>query len=362
MWIKTGKESLSKALSSIQDVVEKRLINPKLSNVLMKTEGDKLELRATNLQIGIKTWVEAEVKEEGEIAINGRKIYEIVRSFSGESVELKTISSTHCEVNDGKSPFKLVYSGPEGFPEFPAPKIEVQDFPSEIMKEFIRKTIFSINQKDSRFIINGVLFKLDNGKAIMVSTDGHRLSLVEKDFDYQGQTKEYILLKNVLAKLQRAEEETLSFGDDERNIFFQFDGKTINVSKVEGRFPNYEVVFPRTINYEVIINREALQDSLRRASIIIEERQGGVRFRVEEGYMEISSQNPDLGEFREKIEADYRGDGFKITFNPRYITEFLSVVDSDLVKMYFDEVGKAVVFEPVHDVVNYKYVVMPIRD
>ncbi len=362
MWIKLERNELAKALSSLQDVVERRIINPKLSNILVIAKGENVEFRATNLQMGVKTEIAAQIEEEGTIAINGKKFYEISRSLSGDSVEVKTISPTHCEINDGKSPFKLVYSGPEGFPEFPQPKIELKDFPSQIMKEFIRKTLFSINQKDSRFIINGVLFKILRGKAIMVSTDGHRLSLVEKEIEYVGDEKEYILLKNVLSKLQRAEDEKISLGDDERNIFFQFNNKIINVSKVEGRFPNYQVVFPREINYEVIVNRENLQESLRRASIIIDEKQGGVRFIVGEGFMEVSAQNPDLGEFKERIEADYKGEGFRITFNPRYISEFLSVVDSDLIKMYFDEVGKAVVFEPVHDIVLYKYVVMPIRD
>ncbi len=362
MWIKLERNELTKALSSLQDVVERRIINPKLSNILAIAKGENVEFRATNLQMGVKTEVGAQIEEEGTIAINGKKFYEISRSLSGDTVEVKTISPTHCEINDGKSPFKLVYSGPEGFPEFPQPTIDLKDFPSQIMKEFIRKTLFSINQKDSRFIINGVLFKILKGKALMVSTDGHRLSLVEKEIEYSGEDKEYILLKNVLAKLQRAEDEKISLGDDERNIFFEFDKKIINVSKVEGRFPNYEVVFPKEINYEVIINRENLQESLRRASIIIDEKQGGVRFTVGEGFMEVSAQNPDLGEFKERIEADYKGEGFRITFNPRYISEFLSVVDSDLIKMYFDEVGKAVVFEPLHDIVNYKYVVMPIRD
>ncbi len=362
MWIKTERNELTKALSSLQDVVERRIINPKLSNVLVIARGDNVEFRATNLQMGVKTSIPAEVKEEGTIAINGKKFYEISRSLSGDTVEVKTITPTHCEINDGRSPFKLVYSGPEGFPEFPEPTIHLKDFPAEIMKEFIRKTLFSINQRDSRFIINGVLFKIGGGKALMVSTDGHRLSLVEKEIEYDGEEKEYILLKNLLTKLQRAEDETISMGDDERNIFFEFDKKIINVSKVEGRFPNYEVVFPKEINYEVIVNREKLHEALRRASIIIDEKQRGVKFSVSEGLMEINAQNPDLGEFKEQMEADYKGEPFNIIFNPRYITEFLSVVDSDLIKMYFDEVGKAVVFEPLHEIVNYKYVVMPIRE
>lgn len=359
MWINVSKEKLAEGLYPLQDIVEKRMVNPNLSNILLTTEKNTLIMKATNLQIGMITTVEAEVKEEGSLGINGKKFYEIVKSFSGEEVSIKTLTPTHCEVSDGKSPFKLVYSSPEGFPEFPEPKFDIREFPSNVIKEFIRKTSFSINVKDSRFVINGVLFKIEENKAIMVSTDGHRLSYVETDFS-TNINKEFLVLKPVLQKLQRAEQEKMEIGEDERNIFFKFDGKIMNVSKVEGRFPNYKVVFPEEINYEVIVNKEKLLDSIKRASIIIDERETGVNFIVSEGKLTLKSVNPDIGEFKEDIEADYKGGEFDLLFNPRYIIEFLSVVDSDLIKFYTEEIGKAVVFEPLNEEIKHLYVVMPI--
>jgi len=360
MWIKISKEKMVENLTPLQDVIERRIINPSLSNILLIAEKKSLEMRATNLQIGIRTKFDADVQEDGKIEIDGKKLYEIIKSFSSEDFSIKTLTPNHCEVSDGKSPFKILYSSPEGFPEFPTPKFDIKDFPSEIFKEFIRKTYFAINVKDSRFVINGVLFKLSEGKAIMISTDGHRLSYVEKEYEFPEE-KEYQILKNVLSKLQKTEEETISIGEDERNIFFKFDGKIMNVSKVEGKFPNYKAVFPDKINYEAIVNRDSLLEAIKRASIIIDERVSGVDFLLEKGKMTVKSLNPDLGEFKEEMEVDYSGESFGILFNPRYIIEFLSTVDSDLIKFYTQEIGKAVVFEPLNEGLKYLYVVMPIR-
>lgn len=359
MWINVSKDKLIESLSPLQDVVEKRMVNPNLSNILMEAKGKELIMKATNLQIGMITSTKADIREEGSLGINGKKLYEIVKSFSSDEVSIKTLTPTHCEVSDGKSPFKILYSSPEGFPEFPEPRFEIEGFPTKIIKEFIRKTFFSINVKDSRFVINGVLFKIEENKSIMVSTDGHRLSYTETEFN-TSHKKEFLILKTVLQKLQRAEEETISIGEDERNIFFKFDGKIMNVSKVEGRFPNYQIVFPDEINYEIIVNKNALLESIKRASIIIDERVSGISFEVVAGKITVKSLNPDLGEFKEDLEADYNGEQFELIFNPRYLIEFLSVVDSDLVKFYMKEVGKAVVFEPLNEEIKHLYVVMPI--
>ncbi len=361
MLVNIETEKFLEELSYVQNVVEKKTVNPILSNVLIKAEKGGLELRATNLQIGLISRVEAEVEEEGEIAVDAKKLYEIVRSMPEGNVVMRSVSANQIELVKDSINFRLLFFAAEEFPPFPEPKIEVEGIYFPLLREMIKRTYFAINPKETRFFLNGALMEIKEGKIRMVTTDSHRLSYVEKEIEIEGAVEKSLLLpKKVLTELQRMEEETIAIGEDERNIYFKIGGRILNATKVEGRFPEYEPLLHQLHPHEFIVNREVLLEALKRAAIMVAD-SSGVKFEVGDRKVKIIAVNPDLGEMEEDIETDYAGEKLSISFNHKFLIEFLNSTDADLVKFSLRSVQEPIRIEPVGEEITQIYIVMPLR-
>ncbi len=359
MLVKIDTEKFLEELSYVQNVVEKKTVNPILSNVLIKAKEGGLELRATNLQIGLISNVEAEVEEAGEIAVDAKKLYEIVRSMPEGEVTIRSISANQIELVKDSINFRLLFFPAEEFPPFPEPKIEVEGIYFPLLREMIKRTYFAINPKETRFFLNGALMEIKEGKIRMVTTDSHRLSYVEKEIEASVE-KSLLLPKKVLTELQRMEEETIAIGEDERNIYFRIGNRMLNATKVEGKFPEYEPLLHQPHPHEFVTNREVLLEALKRAAIMVTD-SSGVKFEVGERKVKIIAVNPDLGEMEEEIETDYAGEKLSISFNHKFLIEFLNSTDADLVKFSLRSVQEPIRIEPIGEEITQIYIVMPLR-
>lgn len=360
MLMKVERDLLLEELSVVQNVVEKKTVNPILANVLLKTNQNELELRATNLQIGIITKVEAQIEEAGEIAVDAKKIYEIVRSLPEGQLSIQKVSLNQIEIKSRTINFRILYFPAEEFPPFPEPKVEIDGIYFPLIREMIKRTYFAINPKETRFFLNGALLEIKEGKMNMVTTDSHRLCYVEKEIDVNTE-KSLLLPKKVLNELQRMEEEIIAIGEDERNIYFKIGKRILNATKVEGKFPEYTPLLNQQYNYEFIVNRALLLDSLKRASILMSDLSPGVKLEVENKKMKVIAVNPDLGELEEELETDYMGEKLVINLNQKFLIEFLNSTPSDLIKFSIKSVQEPVRIEPVGDELNQVYIVMPLR-
>lgn len=371
MEFKVNKETFLKALQKVQGIVEKRNTMPILSNVLIEASGNAIFLTATDLEVGMKSSYPTTVVHEGKITVSAKKIYEIIKELSDDEITFSTRENDWVEIRSGKAHFNIVGLAPEEFPYFP--KINEDRFVrmnSTLLREMIEKTSYAICHDETKYNLNGIFVKAveENGREIlrMVATDGHRLSIAEKELAGvigDELRKGVIFPKKGIFELKKMTEET----DDDIMLCFMDNsavvkkGNTFVVMRlVDGEFPDYTKVLPVNNDKTVTIRREEFLHSLRRMSILSSEKFKGIRFDIKSGSMEISASNPELGEAREELEAGYDGEPLTIRFNARYLIDVLTVLDNESVELNLrDELSPAIMKPAASD--DFRSVIMPMR-
>lgn len=367
MEIRAKRADFLAALYWTQSIVERRNTMPMLANVLVETGHGGVRVTATDLEVGVRGRLDAEVLTEGRVTLNAKKFYEIVREAPEETIQLKRLENEWVEIRSGRSIFKVVGLDAREFPQFPHIEGEkLAATPAGILKEMIEKTLFSVSIDETRYSLNGVFIEeREKGKARMVATDGHRLALVERDLGVLGLEKGVILPRKGLAELKKvleaSEDGVVAIGFKENMGLVVKEDVELFMRLIEGDFPDYNKVIPKDNPYVVKVEHEALLRSLRRVSILSSERYKGVKIDLKDGKLLISANNPDLGEAVEEIEVEYGGKPLTVGFNARYLMDVLGVfregVEVELeVK---DEVSPSVMRSAGDD--GYLYVVMPMR-
>lgn len=367
MEIKAKRDELLAALYWTQSIVERRNTMPILANVLIECKKGDIRISATDLEVGVRGRIQGEVVKEGAITLNAKKLYEIVREAPEESIQIKRLENDWAEIKSGRSVFKIVGLDAKEFPQFPKFAGErLSSVPVGLVKEMIEKTIFAASTDETRYNLNGVYAEeLGGGKLRMVSTDGHRLALIEREVGPLGLEKGVILPKKGLAELKKlledANEGLVSIGVKENMALMVKDEVELFMRLIEGEFPDYGKVIPKNNPIVVKIEHQELLQALRRVSILSSDRYKGVKVELRDGRVLISASNPDLGEAVEEIEIGYRGKGLSIGFNARYLIDVLGVLKSDgeVAIELKDEMSPSVLKK--EEDAGYLYVVMPMR-
>lgn len=370
MELRVEKNDFLQGLYLTQGVVEKRNTLPILANVLIEAKGNDIQLTATDLEIGIRRSCRGKVSQSGSITLNARKLYEIVRELPSEEVLLKA-GGNGVEVTGGRARYRMLSIDPKDFPSIPAatPAAKkgtvVMTLPSDALGEMIEKTLFAVSTDETRLSLGGVYIEsIEKNHVRLVATDGHRLALVERDVPGVEIKPGVILPRKGLVEAKRL----LEGGDGE--ISFSIGGNLARIERagvelfmrlIEGEFPDYRQVIPKESRRHVRVGSAELLGALRRVSILSSERARGVKLRVESGLLEVATTNPDIGEAREEIEADYSGDEFAIGFNARYLLDVLSLsgVAGTIEIGLTDEVSPGIL--KMQEDESYSYVVMPMR-
>ena len=359
------KENILGELQLLQGIVEKRNTMPILANILVHAVNGELELIGTDLEVGMKTHVPADVKEEGSITISGKKAYEIIRSLSGEKdVVFDEKADLMMEITSGESEFKVLCLPKEDYPQVPESKFEKNIIlPLEKIREMIDCVYCAITQ-EQRYYLNGALMILKEGSVELVSTDGHRLAytrLNHEDLTVDGEIRG-IVSKKTLGELRKFEEDTIEFDLDENNLFFKVGSRIMMSRAIEGKFPNYEAVIPSDNPVTMTISREELIDAIRRVSLLSAERSKGIRFNIETNALHLFSSNPEIGEARDRVTATYSGDPLEIGFNAQYLLDFLTTAKSEFILFEMKDENSAVLMKPSGDSsLSYQYVLMPMK-
>lgn len=349
-----------------QSIVERRHTMPILANVLLEAEAKGVRLTATDLEVGVRARLEAEVAAKGAITLNAKKLYEIAREAPQESLRLKRLDNDWVEIRSGRAVFKVVGMDAREFPQFPTfSGQEGAAVPAGTLLQMIGRTLFAVSTDETRHNLSGVyLEERDGGKLRMVATDGHRLALIEKAIGPLGLEKGIILPRKGLVELKKLLEESeeglvnLCFRDGMG--FVTREPVELFMRLVDADFPDYTKVIPTNNPHEVRVAQEALLQALRRVSIVSNERYRGVRVELKQGRMGVSASNPDLGEAVEEVEAEYEGKPLAIGFNARYLMDVLAVLGGGEVRMSLkDEVSPGLVRGEGDE--EYLYVVMPMR-
>ena len=367
------KADLQRGLARIQAIVEKSNSMPILANVLLdaSADDDRLELAATDLEVGIRSRHGAKVEESGGVTVSARKLYDIVRELPDEAVTLQATANAYLEIHCGRARFSLAGAAAEEYPSLPefAPD-KLVTLPSAVLADMIDRTMYAASVDETRYNLNGVFFEVDSDaeehKLRMVATDGHRMALVERATSaaIEGLASGVIIPRKGLGELKRLVDE-----EESEDIELSFEGNsglarsgdvTLVMRLIEGEFPNYQQVIPTEITNYLVVPTEPLVRVLRRVALLSAERSRAVRLELSEGQMTISSQNPDLGEAQEELDVDYTGAEIAIGFNARYLQDALGAVGSKEVRLGFRDQNYQVQIQPADDADSLS-VVMPMR-
>jgi len=377
MELAINRVSLLNSLSMVQGIVERRNTVPILGHVLIEPGDDKLRLSATDLEVGIKTEIPAETVQPTLFTLSARKLFEIVRETEAEKVTIKALDNDWFELHCGRARFKMMGLDPRSFPAMPSPngkvdeqaraaiKGELKLSPAE-MASMIDKTIFAVSPDEARYNLSGVyVIAPEGGTVRMVATDGHRLSMIDREATGFCMAGGVIIPRKGLAELRKLLDQA---GENEAQLVI--DGQLawlrrgtteLSMRLVEGEFPDYKGVIPNQSRYEIPVGRDILLNAMRRAAIFSNERYHGVKLAFADGTLTVSSTSPDLGEASETLDVAFNGAEFSVGFNALYIQQVLNVIpsDSEAVLGLSDEVTAGIITTPSDS--EFQYVVMPMR-
>jgi DNA polymerase III subunit beta len=363
------KYDLLEELEATQGVVERKTTIPILSNLLCETEGSRLAITATDLELSIRTSCEVKIKKEGAVTIPAKKLLDIVRLLPDDEIKFKLLENYFVLITCDRKNYKLVGMSKDNFPSLPNfPHASVK-IPARLLADVIGKTTFAISLEESRYTLNGALLVLKPDSLTMVATDGHRLALVESSHKFEGFSAETRVLvpKKAMTEIQRLaaqsdDDGTVEFAQDESHLFFQFGGRLLTSRKLTGQFPNYEAVLPRETSKTVVLERDELQNALRRVSQLADQRSHAVKFVLAKEGVEISASSPEYGEAKESIDREFKGDPLTIGFNAQYLLDFLGAATEGPISFELKDEQSAGQLRPVADESSrYRYVVMPMR-
>lgn len=366
MHIRVERDAFVEALGPVQGVVEAKKTLPILSHLLLEASADGVWLFGTDLDVGIRRGLPAEVVKPGTIALSAKKLYEIARELPTAPVELQMEADLQVAIRCERSSFRMKGLPRDEFPSLPDLKGDAKiSLQTQLFRDMLRKTLFAVSSDQTRYALTGVLVQFLASEIRMVATDGHRLALMRapRPAEKGGGTLEAVVPKKAMveaAKLTRDDGTDVRMWIAENQLILEQEASTLVARLIDGQFPNYEQVIPAPGPSKIGIGREALQGALRRTSAIMGERTSPTEFEFRPGRVIVSCVNMDLGEAHEEIEAAYDGEGFKVGFNARYVLEFLAAIDSAEVSLSMADPLSPALFRPAGDDA-YGCVIMPMR-
>src|ERR1700723_671498 len=237
-----SKTDLVRELNLSQGVVEKKTTIPILSNVLVEATGDRINLTATDLELGIRSSCPARVKKQGAGTIPAKRLLDYVRLLPDTDLEVKLQDNQWASFVCGRSKTRIAGMSRESFPELPEMPDALAEIPLSVLSQMIASTIFSISAEESRFTLNGALLILKDTGLVMVSTDGHRLAMIEKPLQLPGLTGSYraLLPRKAMSEFEKLagddSSKTIQFAGNENHLFFRIDKRLLLSRKLSGNF------------------------------------------------------------------------------------------------------------------------------
>ena len=362
------KEDILKELQYVQGVVEKKTTVPILSNFLLETTGNTLAITGTDLDVTIRCSCPAAVKVAGSVTVSARKLFDIVRLLPDSEIHFKMSGGNEwVAITCERSRFKVASLSKENFPDVPQVEGSRVELPAAPVRFMISRCVFAITQEESRFALNGALMILKSNQMTFVTTDGHRLALVSSATEIpgvEGEMKNLVPKKTLveLVKLAASGYDTIQFAKDSNHLFFEVGERILISRMLSGQFPNYEMVIPTGNDKDVRIDTVKLSDTLKRVAIMADEQSRSIKLELNEGQLDVSSNNADLGEAKASLPVEFEGETLSICFNASYLLDFLSVLDSEKVTLSLRDAETQGLFSPVDDEeYSYQYVVMPMQ-
>jgi len=375
------RDILLQGAGRTQGVIDRRGNMPILSHCLLEADKDQLKISATDYEVSFRGYYPAQVLESGGLTVPAINFFNIVKELPSGQISLESTDNSNLIIKMGDTRYQFLGLPVDNFP--PLPNLEdhpMLELKSAAIREMLEKTSFSIATDDLQHHLAGVfLEKLpDNSKLRLVSSDGHRLSLIDREIEvaHQVEIEQGILIprKGVVEMLRLlGEEEHCALGMEKKSLVLKQGNNYLYVRLLEKKFPDYRRIIPGSPHIQLLLNRRSLLEILKRISLLSSEKFKGVVLRVSEGWLDIRYQNPEVGGGDERLpvtvnfltEADEAESGgeklelpFEVSYNARYLMEPLNVMQSEEVYLELTEKKKPVCLREASDP-DYLSIVMP---
>ncbi len=379
------RNDLVRELKTVTGVVEKRATIPILANLLLETEGGDLHVGASDLEVTIRGAARATVVREGSITLPAQKLHDIAQSLPDAEVSFKLQDRHQVAISCERTRYRISGQPRDDFPKFPQPDMaQGIQVPTGLLRTMIDRVGFAITTEDPRYSLNGALVLLQNGIITMVATDGHRLAYVSQKADIKppgGEEMRAIVARKALTQVAHLaadvkDEEPFLLGRTGNQAFFVVGRHVLTTTLLEGQFPRYENVMPKTCGTSIVIPTTDFADAVRRVSLLGGDRHSrAVHLTLSDGKLELSSET-EMGRAEESLSVEYHDEEMAIGFNARYLSDFLQVVGTPAVRLELDPIKATddqsatkarpgdkpgqLRPEPAGEM-DYRYVVMPMQ-
>ena len=370
MDIKINRYDFYKSISKVQNIIEKRSNMPILSTILLTATDSFINISATDLEISLQQTVPAEVINQGSITISGKKLFDILKESKSETIYIQEKENNWVFISDNKTTYNLACLPADEYPVFVEPEgVVMINIDGDTLSEMIHKTIYSVTLDEAGFKLSGIYIekKVIKEKTFlrMVTTDGHRLSMIDKEIaniEDLSINEGVMVPKKGMMELSRlvAEGGNISIGFKQNNCVAKKDNSLIVIRLLETKFPDYNIVIPNETKYVIQVQRDLLMDGMKKMLIMSSESYRGVKIALDNNKMELISINPDLGDAKDSIEIEFNGEPLEIGFNSRFFMEVLQAMDSEIVKLGFSD-GSSPCMIKGDDDGGFLGLVMPMR-
>lgn len=361
MKFKVEKNSLINAIQTVQNVISTKLALPILSNILLEAQAGSLKLTATDLDIGITCIIPVDIQEAGAITVPAKRFSDIIKEFPVEVINISTKKNFQVTIDSEMCQFKIMGLAKEEFPklsEFKDQKVIKIDQGS--FKKMLSLTAFAVSLDETRYVLNGILFKINGGLLTLVSTDGKRLAVAERPIttDPDRELSMIVPLKTIQELSRNLKDDgELSLVVSSNQALFDLGNIGIVSRLIEGEFPDYKQVVPPVSDNKMKVVRSQLLLAVRRAALLATVDYQAVKFEIFKNKLVISKSTPDIGEFYEELPVEYQGKELVIGFNPVYIIDILKNLNEETVDLEMSDGEKPGVIR----LSGYVYIVLPMR-
>jgi len=361
MKFKVEKANLLNAIQTVQNVITSKSALPILSNILIEAQSGSLKLTATDLDIGITCVIPVDIQEAGAITVPAKRFSDIVKEFPLESIAVSTKKNNQVTIDSDMCQFKIMGLLKEEFPKLPEFKDKkVIKIDQAVFKQMLVLTAFAVSLDESRYVLNGILLKINKGLLTLVSTDGKRLAVAEKKLPVEADVDISVIIPlKTIHELNRnlQEDGELSLVVSSNQALFDFGNVGIVSRLIEGEFPDYKQVVPPVSDNKMKVERNCLLLAVKRAALLATPDYQAVKLEVFKNKLVISKSTPDVGEFHEELPVEYQGRELVIGFNPIYLIDILKNLSEETVVLELTDGEKPGVIR----ISGYVYIVLPMR-
>ncbi len=361
MKFKINKEVLLSGIQTVQNVITTKTALPVLSNILIEAQGTKLKLTATDLDVGITCVIPVETQEPGSITIPAKRLNDIIKELPADNININTKKNNLVIIETENCQFKILGLAPEEFPKLPEFKDQqVINLEQVVLKEVFNLTSFAVSFDETRYVLNGILFRFYKNNLTLVATDGKRLAIAERKLqqNIEKETRIIVPIKTIQELNRNLQDEGMvSLILSNNQALFDLGSVVVISRLIEGEFPDYQQVVPPISENKMGIDREQFLLAVKRAALLATPDYQAVKLEVFKDKLVISKSTPDIGESFEEVSAEYRGKEMVIGFNPHYLVDVLKNLQGERIIFELIDSEKPGVIRTD----GYTYIVLPMR-